>query len=578
MTGTSFEEVGILVHSSFTPTPLEYGVRQTCTVGVPWPNEVFYYAIIAIDDAGNKSPISNVISVYIHEELTTTTTTTHNPFMIGQRGFNQTGGSNFFSNSSNPSVLSSSSHDNDGSKHTKVYIAIGIVCGLLMISIMIIVLILVRVRIKRAHYDTDACDSYRAYEPSSNFGNKNSNETLVLPSNGVPLNSSGRNNLTGESNTTKNLSNWLDSLPRSRSSSFINNNLNGTLPLNGSNMGEGCSPNTTSTSSQDFGEPIVGNGTLRRHHTLTSNGTHTLTKTNPYRHKVLTNGSFLNLNMKEAGSIPITSNMGPSSGAGNLTVTVAHSGGSDDGSNSSRPTTSTEDNHSDASSGGGINADHPNTINVSNNYSKLPPVSPVNTASVVNLKRSNTSSFPIMKSFSERYNSNSNEPVVLPPPDHFGDHNGISNNQANRNGGRYPIDTSTARAIIDTYSGNLFCRSTNYFSFRENQLKQQLDKYLLKEQHHQKSPNPMQVEVSDNVTDEDSLEVYRNGTNYPAQNRVHLMGESPITPTHKPNGHTYDVYEEDLNYLNQHGYNSQSSHHPNYSSSLSKKTRTESVV
>ena len=569
------------MHSSFTPTPLEYGARQTCTVGVPWPNEVFYYAIIAIDDAGNKSPISNVISIYIHEELTTTTTTTINPFRIGQKGFNQTNGS--FTNSSNPYIMSSSSNDNDASKHTKVYIATGIVCGLLMISIMIIILILVRVRIKRAHYDTDACDSYRAYEPSSNFGNKNSNETLVLPSNGVPLNSSARNNITGESNTTKNLSNWLDSLPRSRSSSFINNNLNGTLPLHGSNMGEGCSPNTTSTSSQDFGEP-VNNGTLRRHHTLTSNGSHTLTKTNPYRHKVLTNGSFLNLNMKEASSIPVTHNMGPSNGAGNLTVTVAHSGGSDDGSNSSRPTTSTEDNHSDASSGGGVNAEHSNAISVSNNYSKLPPVSPVNTASVVNLKRSNTSSFPIMKSFSERYNSNSNEPVVLPPPDHFGDHNGVSNNQANRgNGGRYPIDTSTARAIIDTYSGNLFCRSTNYFSFRENQLKQQLDRYLTKEQNHQKSPNPLQVEVSDNVTDEDSLEVYRNrpnGNYQMAQNRVHMMGESPIAPTHKPNTHTYDVYEEDINYLNQHGYNSQdpNSHHPNYSSSLSKKTRTESVV
>ena len=102
---------------------------------------------------------------------TTTTTTTNNPFMNGLN-FNQTSGSNFYSNSSNPSVMSSS-HDNDGSKHTKVYIAIGIVCGLLMISIMIIVLILVRVRIKRAHYDTDACDSYRAYEPSSYFGNKN---------------------------------------------------------------------------------------------------------------------------------------------------------------------------------------------------------------------------------------------------------------------------------------------------------------------------------------------------------------------------------------------------------------------
>ena len=159
--------------------------------------------------------------------------------------------------------------------------------------------------------------------------------------------------------------------------------------------------------------------------------------------------------MKEANGIPIGSSVGPNNGGANLTVTVAHSGGSDDGSNSSRPTTSTEDNHSDASSGGGIPNEHPNPSVGTNLYSKLPPVSPVNTAAVVSLKRSNTSSFPVMKSFSERYNaSNTNEPVVLPPPDHFGDHNGASNNQGNRNSGRYPIDTSTARAIIDTYSGN----------------------------------------------------------------------------------------------------------------------------
>ena len=580
LTGKSFEEVGILVHSSFTPTPLEYGSRQTCTVGVPWPNEIFYYAIIAIDDSGNKSPISNVISVYIHEALTTTTTTTINPFM-GLKVSNSTG--TFIANSNvHQGDFSVTSDDHDGHKHTKVYIATGIVCGLLMISIMIIVLILVRVRIKRAHYDTDACDSYRAYEPSSNFGNKNSNETLVLPSNGVPLTSSGRNNITGESNATKNLSNWLDSLPRSRSSSFINNNLNGTIP-NGSNMGEGCSPNTTSTSSQDFGD-VVGNGTLRRHHTLTSNGTHTLTKTNPYRHKVLTNGSFLNLNMKEANSIPIPSSLGPSNqGVGNLTVTVAHSGGSDDGSNSSRPTTSTEDNHSESSSGGGGSSDRRH-LNSGNHYPKLPPTSPVNTASVVSLKRSNTSSYPIMKSFSERYNTtNINEPtnpVVLPPPDHFGDQTGAGNVQGTRNGGRYQIDTSTAKAIIDTYSGNLFCRSTNYFSFRENQLKQQLDKYMTTE-HQQRMRNDVHASVSDNLTDEDSLDVYRNSTNG-GRNRAEMMTHSPIAPMHKiqiNQSKNYDAYEEDMNYADQQqGYHSQNKTFSDYSASLSKKTRTESVV
>ena len=563
---------------------MEYGSRQTCTVGVPWPNEVFYYAIIAIDDSGNKSPISNVISVYIHEALTTTTTTTIHP-RAGQNMANITGSSLKTHNLLEGDMNAVTSDDREGRKHTKVYIATGIVCGLLMISIMIIVLILVRVRIKRAHYNTDACDSYRAYEPSSNFGNKNSNETLVLPSNTLPLNTSGRNNLTGESNTTKNLSSWLDSLPRSRSSSFINNNLNGTIQNEG-NMGEGCSPNTTSTSSQDFGDVSVGNGTLRRHHTLTSNGTHTLTKTNPYRHKVLTNGSFLNLNMKEAGGIPIPVSTGHNNGGGNLTVTIAHSGVSDDGSNSSRPTTSTEDNHSDSSSGGGgVNqGDHSNPGTDATYYPKLPPISPVNTASVVSLKRSNTSSHPVMKTFSERYNTNnSNEPtpVVLPPPDHFGDHTG--GNQRNRQDGRYPIDTSTARAIIDTYSGNLFCRSTNYYSFRENQLKQQLDKYLAKE-HHQKAaqPNNMQVEVNDNVTDEDSLEVYRNvaGKIYNAQALGQPLSDPSSAHIHRTNivQNGYDRYEDD--YTNQGIYNSNL--HPNYidnhSSSLSKKTRTESVV
>ena len=130
-------------------------------------------------------------------------------------------------------------------------------------------------------------------------------------------------------------------------------------------------------------------GTLRR--TGNSSNTHTLTKTNPYRHKVLTNGSFLNLNIKDV--------VGPLA-----------SSGSDDASNSSRPTTSTEDTNSD-----------------SGNEQKV-------------LKRT--------KSSSVRFN---NPPDLLPPPDGFD---------------QYPIDTTTAKAIIDTYSGHLFSRSTNYYSFR----------------------------------------------------------------------------------------------------------------
>ena len=73
------------------------------------------------------------------------------------------------------------------------------------------------------------------------------------------------------------------------------------------------SPNTTN---HELSLNDSTNGTLRRdRQTGGSNSqTHTLTKTNPYRHKVLTNGSFLNLNLKDV--------VGP-----------LHSSGSDDASN-----------------------------------------------------------------------------------------------------------------------------------------------------------------------------------------------------------------------------------------------------
>ena len=137
---------------------------------------------------------------------------------------------------------------------------------------------------------------------------------------------------------------------------------------------------------------MVG-GTLRRgtggHYTP---NTHTLTKTNPYRHKVLTNGSFLNLkdsqqsphgtmhgtSASHSSSSAAQTPVGGNSGGGGTSTGIA----SDDaGSNSSRPTTSTEDNHSETSSGGG-----------SNNDQQISHHQQGKMASVVNLKRSNTSS------------------------------------------------------------------------------------------------------------------------------------------------------------------------------------------
>ena len=439
--------MGILVHASFTPIPLDYGQQQTCTVGVPWPNEVFYYALVAFDAAGNRSPISNIISVYIYEAPTTTTTTTSSTTLnISNESSNESylQLSNFVSLSSDGVVVDV----REKSSHTKVYIATGVVCGLLILIIAVIVIILVRVRTKRSQYNAEARDSYRAYEPSP--GNAAQSKTAPAP----PSKGNGVHHHVDLSNTSKNLSNWLDSLPRSEA---------------------GHSPNTTAHDLSMSNSAELG-GTLNRR---TSSNTHTLTKTNPYRHKVLTNGSFLNLNIKES---PINSN-GVVANSGLVSSSGVSSGGSDNGSNSSRPTTSTEDNNSESeSSNKGLNG--------------------VNTASVITLRRSNTT-----LSSPNRNILPAAEETVLPPPDAFGNGNGNINNNNNRGKvnystiGRYPIDTSTAKAIIDTYSGNLFSRSSNYLSFRDREQLGRSNSTLV-------SPDRLLNTNYPNVMDADSLEVY----------------------------------------------------------------------
>ena len=154
-----------MVHDSFTPQPLEYGTAQTCTVGVPWPNEVIYYGLVSIDEAGNRSPISNILSVYIYEAPPTTTTTT------------TTTTSDPLTGDAVPLYGSEVRHTKNGgttrnhrawSKHMRVYIATGVICGLLLIVIAVIIFILVRVRTQKRSttYDTEAKDTYKAYEPS----------------------------------------------------------------------------------------------------------------------------------------------------------------------------------------------------------------------------------------------------------------------------------------------------------------------------------------------------------------------------------------------------------------------------
>lgn len=67
LTNENFSKQGILVNTAITPEPEDYGVRQSCTVAVPWANDYFYYGIVAIDSSHNRGKVSNLVSVFIKE-------------------------------------------------------------------------------------------------------------------------------------------------------------------------------------------------------------------------------------------------------------------------------------------------------------------------------------------------------------------------------------------------------------------------------------------------------------------------------------------------------------------------------
>jgi hypothetical protein len=67
----NFAEQGILVHASLVPQPGEPGREQRSTVAVPWAREVFYYAIVAVDAAGNRGEVSNIIALMVEEPVVT---------------------------------------------------------------------------------------------------------------------------------------------------------------------------------------------------------------------------------------------------------------------------------------------------------------------------------------------------------------------------------------------------------------------------------------------------------------------------------------------------------------------------
>ena len=65
-----FESQGIAVPAQLVPRPEMRGSKQTVTVTVPWPNELFFFALVALDEGGQRSLVSNLEEVLVVEEVT----------------------------------------------------------------------------------------------------------------------------------------------------------------------------------------------------------------------------------------------------------------------------------------------------------------------------------------------------------------------------------------------------------------------------------------------------------------------------------------------------------------------------
>ena len=267
----NFGSKGILVHSDSLPKPALYGSNQSCTASVPWTNQLFYYAIVAFDDRDNRSPISNLVSVYIHEETTTTTTTTLppttsiDPFLLLKYLQNRELANNSFAGNAalkeNFLKLSENLVQLERSNE-EIYIAVGIVCGVvMMIVILLMSLVMISRRKRSVSPVTITTNSSSTSPPASSTSSHSSKMAKVSK--------------VSPDGSSKVLLSWLESLPK--------------------NEGSEESPPSPPASSHNHSMDSNGVNTISRRN-------QTLTRTNPYRHKMLTNGSFVSLKDIPTGS------------------------------------------------------------------------------------------------------------------------------------------------------------------------------------------------------------------------------------------------------------------------------------
>ena len=126
LTEERFQSQGIAVPAQLVPRPESRGNQQTVTVTVPWPNELFFFAIVSVDEGGQRSLVSNLEEVLVVEEASTL------PPMEETDGGVE------------PSI------DEDRDPSQGLFIAGGVVSGLVVVILIILAVLMIRKRRKRS--------------------------------------------------------------------------------------------------------------------------------------------------------------------------------------------------------------------------------------------------------------------------------------------------------------------------------------------------------------------------------------------------------------------------------------------
>ena len=133
-----FQNRSIQVHESLLPKPSEFGSEQTATFLLPTANTVYYCALVAVDESGNRSPSSNLIALFAKE-----VTTTPSPDLLSAN-----------EGSSEASAVNSRTHSSLGdllsSLGQNIYIIVAVVISLILIIGIIVVVKIIRMKKREA--------------------------------------------------------------------------------------------------------------------------------------------------------------------------------------------------------------------------------------------------------------------------------------------------------------------------------------------------------------------------------------------------------------------------------------------